>query len=407
MTDTSKRSGAADFFRYLFSFIVFVMHFRYYGGFESEYGQFNGGYLAVEYFFILGGFLLAQRAEKDRNGSGVIRRTAGYFLSRVKRILPAYWFSLAALLVTNIFLGYGDGYIRDFFTAGIPEIFLMQVFVHPHEIVLYNWYLSAMLWSGAAVYLAAAALGKWFYRIVCPAAVILGYGYLMAAFGHVDVIKYAPALVRAAAGMCLGCGIYAISRPGITSGHGMTSGHGKSSGHGATSGCRKSSGYGATSGHELSSRHGVTSGHGKSSEPGMTSGPGKSFAPGCAAVTAAEVLSSAAAVAIMYFNRHSMWDFAGTACMGALVWALFTGKGPLSRLMDRPLARYLGGLSMTVYLSQAMAQNIFNRFFWGAFPFPMASVLLFAGMTLWAMAVNMPGRVLALHKRHRALHGQH
>lgn len=52
-----KKNGAIEFYRFLFSCIIYVLHFRGYGNFEKGDGVFYGGYLAVEFFFIVSGAL--------------------------------------------------------------------------------------------------------------------------------------------------------------------------------------------------------------------------------------------------------------------------------------------------------------------------------------------------------------
>lgn len=61
------RNNAFDFYRFLFAVIIFILHFWGYGNFESRNGRFQGGYLAVEFFFMLSGFIMMEKMSEERD----------------------------------------------------------------------------------------------------------------------------------------------------------------------------------------------------------------------------------------------------------------------------------------------------------------------------------------------------
>lgn len=56
MNEVGSKKGSLEFYRFYFCIIIFLVHFRGYGLFGNEPTAFYGGYLGVEFFFILSGF---------------------------------------------------------------------------------------------------------------------------------------------------------------------------------------------------------------------------------------------------------------------------------------------------------------------------------------------------------------
>ena len=54
--DISKRNGEIDLFRFIFSVMIIIFHF----GNTYNYRIFQNGYIAVEFFFVVSGYLMAR-----------------------------------------------------------------------------------------------------------------------------------------------------------------------------------------------------------------------------------------------------------------------------------------------------------------------------------------------------------
>ncbi|WP_230203278.1 acyltransferase family protein [Parafrankia discariae] len=74
----------------------------------------SGGYLGVDVFFVLSGFLITKQllAERDRTGRVSLRR---FYLRRAYRLLPAFWLLALVGLTTVVVLGIGTAGERDEF----------------------------------------------------------------------------------------------------------------------------------------------------------------------------------------------------------------------------------------------------------------------------------------------------
>lgn len=68
--NVAQKNGAIEFYRFLFSMIIGLLHFRGYGKLPKN-TAFNGGYLGVEFFFIVSGYFLMKQYEKESNETNV------------------------------------------------------------------------------------------------------------------------------------------------------------------------------------------------------------------------------------------------------------------------------------------------------------------------------------------------
>lgn len=118
MNDTQK-NGELEFFRFLFSIIIVLHHSRYLVG--DKNCVLLGGALAVEFFFILSGCLMAQSIEEERihhADTSYIGKDTFLFLKRkVKGFFPQILFAwITAFIVTAIA---SDGSLKDNINAFI------------------------------------------------------------------------------------------------------------------------------------------------------------------------------------------------------------------------------------------------------------------------------------------------
>lgn len=65
-----RRNGAVEFIRFLFSIVICVLHFWDGEVLGDRRIAFCGGYLAVDFFFVLSGFLMVQHFLDRKIGGG-------------------------------------------------------------------------------------------------------------------------------------------------------------------------------------------------------------------------------------------------------------------------------------------------------------------------------------------------
>lgn len=100
--DLRLRQNNFDLLRFLFAFVVLLVHAHVLSGAEelSVLSKLLSSEIAVKSFFVVSGFLIFMSYENSRD-------TRGYFVKRIKRIYPAYFFIvMACALLGVIFSAY-------------------------------------------------------------------------------------------------------------------------------------------------------------------------------------------------------------------------------------------------------------------------------------------------------------
>lgn len=133
-----KQIGELTSLRGIAALIVVVHHFAYYtlpqtGKFLSSYSNFfKNGYLCVDFFFILSGFIMAYVYANDFYGQVDKCDYWKYLRARFARIYPLHLFTLLVLVgleVVKIIMGGSNSFMGKFnLTALAANIFLLQAF---------------------------------------------------------------------------------------------------------------------------------------------------------------------------------------------------------------------------------------------------------------------------------------
>jgi peptidoglycan/LPS O-acetylase OafA/YrhL len=132
-----KQIGALTSLRGIAALIVVVHHFAYYvlpqtGKFLSSYSHFfKNGYLCVDFFFVLSGFIMAYVYANDFYGQVNKFDYWKYLRARFARIYPLHLFALLVLVGLELIkmITLGNAFTDKFnLTALAANIFLLQAF---------------------------------------------------------------------------------------------------------------------------------------------------------------------------------------------------------------------------------------------------------------------------------------
>ena len=93
---TKKRNGEIDLLRFIFSSMIVIHHYNA----SFNFNILENGYIAVEFFFLLSGYLMAQSAykitsKKDKlESSEIADSTWSFIIKKVKAFYPYYAFAV-------------------------------------------------------------------------------------------------------------------------------------------------------------------------------------------------------------------------------------------------------------------------------------------------------------------------
>lgn len=211
MNSVSK-NNAIVIWRIVFTYIVLAFHFDNKYMLSKHFSLSNGWYIAVEFFFIVSGYLLYANLEKL---SEQYKNGLSYFIHRYRRMYPYY---LCAFVFSYIFyfLIKPVFSVKEFFSKLVDSFFelfaLHGIGLNDGWAYINNttWYFSVMLLSGLIIF---HCLVKWkdtFCNFVAPLIVVISFSNLYRTMHSVGACVETTGfytnlpLMRGLAGMCLG-----------------------------------------------------------------------------------------------------------------------------------------------------------------------------------------------------------
>lgn len=178
------RNGEIDFFRFVFSLIIVLLHF----GMKFGNQIFVRGYIGVEFFFVVTGFLMAGHAagmRRKSNDPGVIAdETWRYLLKKVRSFYPYYISAmLIQIVIRFIFVRHiGLAEFANRSLRSIPIVTLTYMGLArggTNDFYVGNtWFLSAMLFAVFFLYPVLLFNYRFATQIIFPFLAIFLPGYI-------------------------------------------------------------------------------------------------------------------------------------------------------------------------------------------------------------------------------------
>lgn len=180
------KNNRIQFWRIIFTYIIALYHLN------NAYGNYKGWYIAVEFFFIVSGYLLVSKFERVSEQNRIGEYTAlRYTLDCFKRYFPHSLFSFFVA-----FMGYG--WLKQFglwdyvsyFTDHLPEVFLIQTIGLNHGSSYacnsQTWYLSVLLILGYLIWFLLRKEKSIYTELIAPFSILLIYAYLYRVYGNLS-----------------------------------------------------------------------------------------------------------------------------------------------------------------------------------------------------------------------------
>lgn len=199
-----KRNSAIDYLKFLFSLMIFLYHF--------DLG-FYGGYIVVEGFFMISGYLMFLSLQKKKELSELPDGTARFVWNKYKALfLPLLFSAISGFLIQELLV---FGPMEKESLWDIP-LLIFEVFPLQSAGFKGRW-TTGVSWYVSATLIAVALLHPFFKKkpehaayTLCPILSLLVWGLLNVTYGHLGVTTkwivglFHGGVLRAIAGISAG-----------------------------------------------------------------------------------------------------------------------------------------------------------------------------------------------------------
>lgn len=221
----AKKNGKIELLRFVFAVSVVLYHCqRHYMDIPKEridLAFFPGGYIGVEFFFLLAGFLMAKSISKKDSAQtyDLGLETVQFTWRKIKAILPWHFaafgimFAGRAILERCSFLEM----CRDFLEM-LPNLFLFdKAGFNFGNLNRVEWYITCMIFGVMILYPVCRRYYSMFVHVFAPVGGLLLLGYLAENFGSFSNVNrwngfIFVCMIRAVAEISLGAVSFEISR---------------------------------------------------------------------------------------------------------------------------------------------------------------------------------------------------
>lgn len=142
----SKRDNLEiECYRIFFTISVAVLHFS--EDYTGTRGIIPGGYLGVDFFFMLSGYLMMKHWVKSQKQGSAFSNTFRYFSHRIKRLYPPYLVAtIVMLLVQWSFEGFGIRELASYLWRIRWQLVCLHFLGMPAEFNMRSvWYISTLI----------------------------------------------------------------------------------------------------------------------------------------------------------------------------------------------------------------------------------------------------------------------
>ena len=189
--------------RFVFMVVIAVWHF-------SRINPFTHGYIAVDFYFLLSGYLLYGSYVRHKYDA------LKYTVEKLKRFYPEYIFVFVIAFLMKLNLLLRDSDAVTLFLNAIPEgLMINSVGVFGGGVNPASWYVSVLMVGGGIIYAILYCSKKVALGVVFPLFVLLAYTSILGINGSLEQFSsdwfITQSLLRGMAGMALGAVLAALN----------------------------------------------------------------------------------------------------------------------------------------------------------------------------------------------------
>lgn len=207
-----KRNGSIDFWKFIFSILILVFHGRN----LAEKGEnMFGGYIGVEFFFIVSGIFMAASEERSAGKKGSLGQDTFLFMKKkLLGLMPNIYVAwMIGFFVEHIGEFSFRGMLKDGMDSVWELLFISEAGFFGYKANAVTWYISAMLLAMFLIFPIMRKYGKEFYFIIAPLMLIFLMGITNHEWGnyrapHAWVGYFYKSFIRAVMGITFGCLCY-------------------------------------------------------------------------------------------------------------------------------------------------------------------------------------------------------
>lgn len=217
-----RQNGEINFLRFVFAIIVMILHFED----NYDFKVFECGYISVEFYFMVSGYLMAKRVKKRRERSPLTDAEIGsetwsFLGNKIKSFYGYYLMSVVLwLVILQVGLRGASGtQTLNYVMRGMPQLTLTFMGICHDYTGLYvanSWYLSAMVLAMLILYPLLLKKFDTCTKFIFPLVSIFLLGYLYKSYNSICATFqwngfFYGGLLRGIAEIALGASLFTAS----------------------------------------------------------------------------------------------------------------------------------------------------------------------------------------------------
>lgn len=208
-----KHNGIIGLWKFIFCLVVVVLHVG--ESFRKDHNVlFINGAIAVEFFFLVSGYLMAKSISKTKKGKELIgKETFEFIWKKIKSFFP---YVAISYIVALIFCTFLNQLTIKSYVLSIWDLLLLRFFgLKSTGLIQHLWYITAMLFSMSLLYPQIKKFKDNYFYFIAPLTVLILAGLINKNMNdlkmpHVWVGYAYRGMIRSYLDVCLGTLIFPL-----------------------------------------------------------------------------------------------------------------------------------------------------------------------------------------------------